>query len=58
MTIAPFSQTAASSSFAASQQVMETWRSRLTETLPQAVSHHSAILQWLIGDKADRLDEL
>ena len=42
----------------AAQQVSATWRSRLCETLPQFVQYHDAILQWLVGDNANRLDEL
>ena len=59
MTIVTTSETtAAASSSGASQQVEANWRSRLCEILPQFGHYHDAILQWLIGDKAHRLDDL
>jgi hypothetical protein len=42
----------------ATQQILDTWRSKLTAELPNVPQQHEAILQWLMGENPERFNEM
>ncbi len=42
----------------ATQQILDTWRSKLTAELPNVLQQHKPILQWLMGENPERFNEM